>query len=163
MSITTGFEEREEYCGGDDINLSYFSVKDTLELLAHTRALEAMLRKHEFVLETVYSFCPECSGMKTGNGHSTDCQLAKLLGGSKMTRYHGDLIKLFHDTYITEHRMNAGMEAVVNKLELYHADEMREVLLAFDNIRLAIGQDHVCTASGLARDTFDKYRHYLGG
>ena len=43
--------------------------------VAHTLALEAMLRKHEW---DEYSCCVECMQCKR---HSTDCEIAKLLEG----------------------------------------------------------------------------------
>jgi len=51
-----------------------------------------------------------------------------------------------------------------SKMELMkiHASEMKEVLEAMDNIRLAHGRDHIATANTIARDILDKYRHYLG-
>ena len=58
------------------------------DLLAHTSKLEAMLRKHEWADknfgmesdESVYTIskCPECE-MERLNGHSPDCELARLI------------------------------------------------------------------------------------
>ena len=42
----------------------------------HARALEQMLRKHEFCNEDLW--CPEC-GRRRDKGHTPDCALAKLL------------------------------------------------------------------------------------
>ncbi len=47
------------------------------QLIDHARALEAMLKKHEYSDE---GYCPEC-GMSEFHGHDLDCQLAKLLEG----------------------------------------------------------------------------------
>jgi hypothetical protein len=49
-------------------------------LFAHTRKCEEMLGKHEWeVGETDGYWCIECGGGKTYNGHSSDCELAKLI------------------------------------------------------------------------------------
>lgn len=82
MSITTGFEERKtlawEFTGGTHV----YGVNDVDQLLSHTRALEDMLRKHEWThwdgINDV--FCRECHG-NVPSGHKPDCQLAKLLEG----------------------------------------------------------------------------------
>lgn len=60
-------EEGRYYTGG------------TIKLLAHARALEAMLRKHEWSA-IVYGVagCPNCM-RQVHQGHLPDCQLAKLL------------------------------------------------------------------------------------
>lgn len=56
-----------------------------LELLVHARALEAMLRKHEFNgnPEPCTGVCPECRRpeplLDDAEAHSPDCELAKLL------------------------------------------------------------------------------------
>lgn len=79
MSITKDFEKRKKGTGstfGD-----YYFESDVAELLAHTRALEAMLKKHEWVtwVDDV-RYCPECEEHDFV-GHRPDCQLAKLLEG----------------------------------------------------------------------------------
>lgn len=87
MSITNGFEDKRAW---SDVGHVYSEIYVD-DLLAHARALEAMLKKHEFAnydSEWGDSRCPECGGSKEsmGNpeesiGHAPDCQLAKLLEG----------------------------------------------------------------------------------
>lgn len=74
MSITKDFEEKLQTSGGH----AYYHVHHVTPLLAHARALEGMLKKHEFTLEDFW--CPECGG-RDDFGHTPDCQLAKLLEG----------------------------------------------------------------------------------
>lgn len=77
--VTDWFEDR--FFDADNWTKAYLEL-DVKELLAHARALEDMLRKHEFVtLGSAYDWtqvteCPECSG---NTGHAPDCALAKLL------------------------------------------------------------------------------------
>jgi len=75
MSVTRDFEERISW---DDMNHSYFEYDTVIELLSHARALEAMLKKHEFPENGDCEECHEYRGR-----HSQDCQLAKLLEGVK--------------------------------------------------------------------------------
>jgi len=83
MSITHKFEERElrlDY--GKSLTIHHYGVLDVRELLAHTRALEVMLKKHEWHRDGPnYSHCPECHSGERYTGHSPDCQLARLLEG----------------------------------------------------------------------------------
>jgi hypothetical protein len=59
------------------------------QLEARNRELVAMLRKHEWVLESIddddicWDYCPECRVYKpqTDGKHKDDCQLSKLIGG----------------------------------------------------------------------------------
>ena len=75
MNITKGFEERV-ISVADEYTLDYmYGREDVSELLDHTRALEAMLKKNEFNGEG--SACPECDNFP----HHPDCQLAALLDG----------------------------------------------------------------------------------
>lgn len=75
MSITKDFEQTAMAHG-----LPMYKMKEVDDLLTHARALEAMLKKHEFVVDEVYEACVEC-GMPQHSGHSKDCELAKLLDG----------------------------------------------------------------------------------
>lgn len=80
MSITKDFERRE--MNGRQASQVFYWPADVKQLLAHARALEDMLRKHQWSDEGV--FCPECGYWKPGSkvshvGHSPDCALAKLL------------------------------------------------------------------------------------
>lgn len=74
VSITKDFETRQAGC----MECGGAKSEDIAELLAHARALDAMLKAHEF------------DGQETGDGtciscgqypHTEDCQLAKLLEG----------------------------------------------------------------------------------
>lgn len=66
-----------------------YSHSDVIILLNHARALEAMLRKHEWArynAEWSIASCPECGGDREDIGwafqrvgHAPDCQLARLL------------------------------------------------------------------------------------
>ena len=77
MSITNNFEALPAgcmECGGP-------YSKDVVALLDHARALEAMLKKHEWcAIAWGSAGCPECM-KQTGQGHSPDCQLDRLLEG----------------------------------------------------------------------------------
>lgn len=70
--LTDGFEERVvpawEFLGG----ARAYGQNDVDQLLVHTRALEAMLRK----AGECHEGCPICESY---NGHSPKCELAKLL------------------------------------------------------------------------------------
>lgn len=67
MSITKDFEKTILYRG--------YRAEDVLALLAHARALEEMLRKHQFD-QGGYGDCPEC---QCDQYHSPGCALAKLI------------------------------------------------------------------------------------
>lgn len=81
MRITKDFEKRFlcEAASG-----SRFVSEEVVKLLAHARALEDMLRKHEWDGfdfgddEMCPDCCPECESART-NGHSPGCELARLL------------------------------------------------------------------------------------
>jgi len=73
MSITSGFEESK-----NALTRTYPDFRVDA-LLAHTRALEAMLKKHEWT-KPYAPTCSEC-GMYESQGHAPNCQLAKLLEG----------------------------------------------------------------------------------
>jgi hypothetical protein len=75
MSITSGFEERES------LGNSYYYHEAVDQLLAHTRALEAMLKKHEWDGRDadLDEACLECGRYYGFANHLPDCQLAKLL------------------------------------------------------------------------------------
>jgi len=78
MSITKDFEARIQ---GKPGLAPYYLVQDCAALLAHARALEALLKEHEWTLcDNGEWECPECGGRQAG-GHELDCQLAKLLEG----------------------------------------------------------------------------------
>lgn len=83
MSITKGFEGKLLRARNFVPDAKVFMSTDVKSLLDHARALEAMLKKHEWCIEGIYtdSVCPECGGGRRLNGHSPDCQLAKLLEG----------------------------------------------------------------------------------
>lgn len=78
MSITKDFEAKE--FDADNWNKAYLST-DVTPLLAHTRALEAMLKKHEWAkYDSDYgvSSCPECGADKPiylPPRHAPNCQL----------------------------------------------------------------------------------------
>lgn len=79
MSITKGFEERRTFPRENGPAMFYWD--DVGHLLRHARALEAMLKKHEWA-DSEFSTCPECGhGESNGFKHAPDCQLAKLLEG----------------------------------------------------------------------------------
>lgn len=75
MSITKDFEN-VAWNESTEITGTY-KVEEVDELLAHTRALEVMLKKHE----RVGGVCPECGVWALEVNHKRDCQLAKLLEG----------------------------------------------------------------------------------
>lgn len=77
--LTDGFESK--MMGSDDVFFDCYSKQDVEKLLAHTRALEAMLKKHEWKWdgELADSFCLECGRIKDHRGHTHDCELARLL------------------------------------------------------------------------------------
>ena len=52
--------------------------KEFYDLINHARALEAMLRKHEWSAGDFGGRCPECDGVDH-RGHSPDCELARLI------------------------------------------------------------------------------------
>ncbi len=89
MSITKDFEKRNMTFDADGDPDYHDSTQDVDQLLAHTRNLEAMLRKHEWARydsEWGLSHCPECSGDRDDTGwitdkigHSPDCELARLI------------------------------------------------------------------------------------
>lgn len=77
--LTDGFGNRVHEVGS---GYWQYDPRDVDELLAHTRQLEAMLKKHEWVDYDGTDYCVECVGLKHyGNpkGHAPDCELAKLL------------------------------------------------------------------------------------
>lgn len=85
MSITKDFETRPAGC----MECGGARIEDVNALLAHTRDLEAMLKKHEWSsVEWDGNYydhedkdaCPECRGWKE-KGHSPDCAIAKLIKG----------------------------------------------------------------------------------
>ena len=77
MSITKGFENRKTWT---DKGYAYAEIPVT-ELLSHARALEAMLRKHEWDGRDpdLDEACLECGRYSGFGNHNPDCQLAKLL------------------------------------------------------------------------------------
>lgn len=83
MNISHKFEMRFYSRLGDDV-YGYPSEAVT-QLLAHTRALEAMLKKHEwhgFDHSLEIDACPECLAICYSLEpivHAPDCQLAALL------------------------------------------------------------------------------------
>ena len=85
MSITKDFEVLLIH---DPEGGNYYNSIFVHALLAHTRALEAMLKKHEWQVIPEHADnrhpyseeCPECHQEKEA-GHSRDCHLAKLLEG----------------------------------------------------------------------------------
>lgn len=89
MSITKDFEKKLERIGDYWSWEWAYKQDDVDELLAHARALEAMLKKHELVKENIdadgvcWDYCPECREyFPIGKGvHKISCQLAKLLEG----------------------------------------------------------------------------------
>ena len=81
MSITKDFEKRPKETALFAGHGEWFATEDVLRLLAHTRALEAMLKKHEWCEnDTNWRHCDECGTSET-SGHKPDCQLAKLIEG----------------------------------------------------------------------------------
>jgi hypothetical protein len=81
MSITKEFEERETEFAEASTFKAYHS-RDVDQLLAHTRALEKMLKKHEFSAYDDYhdcAMCPQCGEVE--GKHYINCELAKLLEG----------------------------------------------------------------------------------
>jgi len=76
MSITKDFEQKAiKTPGGGAI----FSRPDVMELLAHTRALETMLKKLEWTYwPKRQGFCRACL-QEVSRGHTYDCPIAKLL------------------------------------------------------------------------------------
>lgn len=80
MSITKDFENR--YHGAGTV-VGFYLPEDVNELLAHTRALETMLKWHEWTpwdgtSDPVY--CRSCHG-NIREGHKPECKLSKLLEG----------------------------------------------------------------------------------
>lgn len=72
--ITDGFESLQENCGNEE---NQYWSSDVNRLLAHARALEAMLTATGS--NNVYG-CPTCGKLVNySGGHSPDCALAKLL------------------------------------------------------------------------------------
>ena len=59
-------------------NVGLYFDWDVEDLITHARALEAMLKKHEFSGGDHSIWCPECKGYYA-DGHSPDCELARLL------------------------------------------------------------------------------------
>lgn len=81
MSITNDFEDKRGFVDG---HIGY-DLATVSELLAHARALEAMLKKHEWCLgvgQDHDAACPECEEWKYFGKHAPDCALAKLLEGT---------------------------------------------------------------------------------
>lgn len=86
-----------------------------------------------------------------------------------MVKRYEEMVTVFHDAYLTEHRMNAGVIAVVDKMTTDHAAEVREVLEAQENL-LAVWR-MICNTNGwdsnhyiqarTLQKVIDKYRHYL--
>jgi len=72
MSICKDFEERRAFPVPNGPAMFYWD--DVGHLLRHARALEAMLKKHEWS----HGWCVEC-GNDRPFGHAPDCELAKLL------------------------------------------------------------------------------------
>lgn len=71
MSITKDFNTA----------MGKYSRQDVVELLAHARACESMLEKHEWSsIAWGVPGCPDCMNQEQ-QGHKPDCQLAKLLEG----------------------------------------------------------------------------------
>jgi len=84
MSITKDFEKRLLPIE----NSTVYGKDETEALLEHARALEAMLKKHEWHgrenNDGSNIWCPECGvdcGILEDRPHVSDCQLAKLLEG----------------------------------------------------------------------------------
>lgn len=75
MSITLDFENR---AWKEPPFEDRYSAHDVKQLLAHARALEAMLKKHEWSGGDAGGECIECG---FGSNHAHDCQLSKLLEG----------------------------------------------------------------------------------
>jgi len=73
MSLTKNFEKRQGY----DLPNYVYAYEDVAELLAHTRSLEAMLKKHEWGSE---NRCLECYAV-IDLPHTPNCPLAKLIEG----------------------------------------------------------------------------------
>lgn len=84
MSITKDFEKKRfEIEHQPGYSSYYYKSEDVDKLVAHTRALETMLKKHEWSARDgvdLDSACPECRGWECLD-HEPDCQLAKLLDG----------------------------------------------------------------------------------
>lgn len=83
MSITKDFEKMAWGSHGDECSYDTDLVN---ELLAHTRALEAMLKKHQYADKAPDNdpLCPECGALEpigSFHGHRPNCQLGKLLDG----------------------------------------------------------------------------------
>ena len=76
MSITKNFEEKMVYMADTGI----FNWEDVKGLLGHARALESMLKKHEFSTMNTEGLClcPECKGYIV---HGNGCELVNLLEG----------------------------------------------------------------------------------
>lgn len=81
MNITNDFEDCAILSGDHTLGETMFRVADIVLLLAHARALEAMLKKVQWVTWVGdIRYCPECEEHDFV-GHTPDCQLAKLLDG----------------------------------------------------------------------------------
>lgn len=83
MSITKDFEGSYHKAHLFRDTALVVTAKRVDALLTHARALEAMLKKHEWLHLAFRGLtaCPECQQPRLA-GHSTDCQLAKLLEGA---------------------------------------------------------------------------------
>jgi len=69
--LTDGFEELAGY----GIERGFY-ITDVVRLLAHTRKLEAMLKRQEFDDDGI---CKECHSPRSLFEHSPDCELARLI------------------------------------------------------------------------------------
>ncbi len=80
MSITKDFEKKKTRIGDYWVSEEAYKPDDVDALLAHARALEAMLKELEWSGLPNYwgLICPICKGTK----HTRDCALAKLLEGT---------------------------------------------------------------------------------
>lgn len=79
MSITKDFESKIRESRYHLFPIAFWAEEDVRELLAHARALEAMLKGYMYA-PGVWSNC-SCCGKEEGMGHFPNCQLAKLLEG----------------------------------------------------------------------------------
>ena len=77
--LTDGFEDHANLAWNYKDDAIVYSMVDVDRLLAHTRKLEAMLKKHEFSdNDYVDNFCPSCYNYEI-EGHSPDCELARFI------------------------------------------------------------------------------------
>lgn len=82
--ITDGFEDKVYLLTAKAAWGKAFAPSDVVGLLLHARALEAMLKKHEWIQDSIdedgleWDWCEECREYKH-NGHKSNCELAKLL------------------------------------------------------------------------------------